>query len=52
MPQTVIGFIPIMAGHGFQIIHGDGLLSIMVVGGIIRALVGYGQQIRFGLRLG
>ena len=23
-----IGYIPIMAGHGFQIIRGDGLLSI------------------------
>ena len=32
MKQVVTGHIQIMAGHGFQIMIGDGHLSIMVVG--------------------
>ena len=47
--QTGIGFIQILAGHGFQTIAGVGLLSTMAVGFMMIFMDGYGYPDMSGL---
>ncbi len=44
IPQADTGYIQIMAGHGLQIIHGDGLLSTMAVGLTTAITDGFGYR--------
>ena len=52
MPRTAIGSILMMGGHGFLIIHGDGLLFIMVAGSPMLPMDPCGFPITNGVRDG
>jgi hypothetical protein len=50
--QMVIGFYPIMAGHGYLITNGDGLHFTMDAGITIITMDGFGYLIINGVRHG